>query len=284
MKRTRLLLLLCIPLFSVIALAHEFWLSPQKFFYTIREVANIRFLVGENFTGMNWTGNKDKIQQLHLVTPSGTITDLAPRLSTNKSDSLQLPLSEEGTHMVIFQSTNSFISLEAAKFNEYIQEDGLDFTAAYRKQHHEEEVKGTEYYQRSVKTIFQVGSKVTDDCREATSLPLDIIPGSNPYALPAEGTKNGFQKMKFRILFMGKPLPDVLVKIWYHPALNQIIMDTVRTNKKGWFTAERHPGPNMVSCVYMQPNQTDTIAQWQSYWSSLSFEYSQFFPRTGRNK
>jgi hypothetical protein len=57
-------------------------------------------------------------------------------------------------------------------------------------------------------------------------------------------------------------------------------MDTVRTNKKGWITGEKHPGPNMVSCVYMERNKADTVAQWQSYWGSLTFEYPQFFQRS----
>ncbi len=44
--------------------AHEFWLQPVKFNYRKGEKINIRFMVGENFEGENWTGDKSKIHEL----------------------------------------------------------------------------------------------------------------------------------------------------------------------------------------------------------------------------
>ena len=269
-----------VSVLSLIAFAHEFWLHPQKFFYTIREVANIRFQVGENFTGENWMGNNDKIQQLLHYTPSGYIIDLSSGLSASKGDSIQLPLREEGTHMVIFQSNNSFINLEAEKLNGYLKEDGLNNTTLYRKTHDEEKINGKEYYQRSVKTILQVSDKLTNECTKTTSLPLDIIPEENPYSIPLS-LKRVPKKVRFRVLFNGEPLTDALVKIWYHNSKNKVMMDSVRTNKKGWVITERHSGPYLVSCVHMERNDADKVADWQSYWASLSFEYSQFFSGNG---
>ncbi len=74
------------------------------------------------------------------------------------------------------------------------------------------------------------------------------------------------------------PLAGALVKVWYHQPGKPVQMDTLRTDKRGWITAQRHPGPYMVSCVYMEHTPDDKEAEWQSYWGSLSFEYSQFFP------
>ena len=149
MKRAIPVFFICV--LSLFAFGHEFWLSPQRFFYRVRETAHIRFQVGENFTGENWGGNKDKVRELVHFTPSEQRMDLSESLSENKGDSLNLPLQEAGTHMVIFRSTNSFIHLDAAKFNAYLAEDGLVATARYRKEHNEEQTDGKEYYQRSVK-------------------------------------------------------------------------------------------------------------------------------------
>lgn len=272
----KLTLLLGITIISVIAPAHEFWFQPQKFFYSIREVAHLRFMVGENFTGDNWSGSKEKIQQLIHYTPSGDFVDISDKLTANKGDSLLLPLPDEGTHMIIFNSNNSFISLEAAKFNEYLTEDGLNNAALYRKENNEEDKKSTEHYQRSIKTILQVSSKITDACTKPTTLPLDIIPGENPYAVQT-GSKNAV-KVRFRVLFQNQPLPGALVKTWYHVPGKTIQMDTLRTDKKGWVITDRHPGRYMISCVHMEHTPADKEAEWQSYWGSLSFEYSQFFP------
>jgi len=275
-KRIILFSIICIV--SVITLAHEFWFQPQKFFYSIREVARIRFVVGENFIGENWAGNKDRVDQLVHYTPSGFAQDVSSKLSGNKGDSLQLPLQEEGTHMVIFSSNNSLISLDAAKFNDYLKEDGLDNAALYRKENKEESKTGTEHYQRSIKTILQVSYTLTDDCTRPTSLPLDIIPEQNPYFVTV-GARESLLKVRFRVLFNKEPLSNALVKVLYHvPGKKEVRMDTLRTNKRGWITADRHPGPYLVSCTHMEHTRNDKEADWQSYWGSLSFEYSQFFP------
>ncbi len=235
-------------------------------------------MIGENFKGEDWSGNKDKVQQLFHYTPSANVVDVSSKLSSNKGDSLQLPLQEEGTHMVVFNSTNSFISLEADKFNAYLKEDGLDEIANYRREHNEENKKGTEHYQHSIKTILQVGYKLTDACTKTTVLPLDIIPERNPYDVPVSRSSAAPVKVRFRVLLHSKPLPGSLVKIWYHLPGKPVQMDTLRTDKKGWVTAQRHPGRYMVSCVHMEHTPADKDAEWQSYRGSLSFEYSQFFP------
>ncbi len=275
---------LVILIISFFGLAHEFWLQPSKFFYSIREVAKIRFVVGENFIGENWAGNHEKVQQLLHYTPKGEILDVSAGISLNKGDSLLLPLKEEGTHMVIFNSSNSFINLEAAKFNNYLIEDGLDATYTYRNAHNETDINGKEFYQRSVKTILQVGDEISNACKFATTLPLDIIPAENPYLIPILGSSEKPLKVQFKIQFNNKPLIHALVKIWYRVPGIGLRMDTVRTNKKGWIVIERHPGPFLVSCVHMERIQNNTEADWQSYWASLSFEYSQFYNRPNIKK
>lgn len=192
----------------VTGIAHEFWLSPKRFFYTKNDIAVIKFSVGEGFMGENWKGDKSRIIQLIHITPSGQAIDLKDSLSLSPGDSLKLFLSKEGTNMIYFNSTNSFISLDPKKFNAYLEEDGLQYIKAERKKYNEENKNSNEYYQRSVKTILQVGNTLTDACTKPTSLPLDIIPLKNPY----QKTKD--KKMPFLILFKGKPLANYVVKIW----------------------------------------------------------------------
>ena len=57
---------LLILLFVLPALAHEFWLEPQQYIFSRTEEINIRFKVGEAFTGDNWKGNRDKVNKLKL--------------------------------------------------------------------------------------------------------------------------------------------------------------------------------------------------------------------------
>ena len=256
---------------------HEFWLQPGKYFYNIREIADISFRVGENFTGENWSGNRDKIKVLTHVLPNGTSLDLSGRISSTKGDSLKLPLQQEGTHMILFNSTNSFIELEPEKFKAYLEEDGLLDAIVYRSKNGESLKNGKEYYQRSVKTIIQVGNERTDACTAPTGLPLDIIPIENPYTPPGLRPTQDLPSVRFRILFKGKPLANHLVKTWFRNESGEMTMESYKTNPRGLINAKRHSGKFMVSTVYMERNNADSVADWQSYWASINFEYSSFF-------
>ena len=263
MKRTFLItaiLLLVVPL-----LAHEFWLQPEKFIYKPGENINVRFWVGEDFDGTNWAGNHDKVKSLQLHLDDLT-DDIADQVTAEKGDSLQLSILDEGTPMVTFNSANSFIQLDAAKFNAYLEEDGLTGALDYRRQQQEMDSAGTEYYQRSVKTLLQVGARKSN-ISHPTGLPLDIIPLSNPYALKDNDS------LAVKILFQQKPLVNQLVNVWQR--LNGKTTRTVyHTDTKGRlsfvvFTS----GKWMVSTVEMLHLENDPAAHWQSYWGSCTWGY-----------
>ena len=256
---------------SLVVIAHEFWLQPQQYHFKKDETATIKFKVGENFTGDNWVGNNSKINQLIHYTPSNKQIDIAALVSNNKGDSIQLKLTEEGTHMVIYNSKNSFINLTPAKFNPYLKEDGLDEVIAYRKLHNEENINGKEYYQRSVKTVLQVGTITTNETTQPTALPLDVIPDENIYNLGYQG-KNPI--VKFTVLFKRKPLVNKLIKLWHKTGNKKTELTDLRTNNLGKISAKIIlSGSWMISCVHMERNTVDTTADWQSYWSSLTFGY-----------
>lgn len=262
-----------LSLVTLACLAHEFWLQPNKYFFNATETATIRFNIGEDFSGENWKGNKNKIQQLLHYTPSNNVNNISSNLSDAIGDSIKLPITEEGTHMVVFNSTNTYIQLEAKKFTEYLIEDGLQQALAFRRDNGEDTLAGKEYYQRSVKTIFQCGRTTTNACTKATSLPLDIIPANNPYLIEFNpATKELQDKNRFRVCFKSTPLIKHLVKHWYKDENGKVNCYNLYTNKKGWIYIKQQKGVNMISCVYMERIQQDSTAQWQSYWSSVTFE------------
>jgi hypothetical protein len=121
--------------FSFLLSAHEFWLEPDKFLYEAGEPITIKFLVGENFEGENWSGNRLKVNQLYFYSKDFT-DELSSEISEEKGDSLQISIFDEGTAMLTFNSNNSFINLEAEKFNEYLKEDSLQTAIDYRREHY----------------------------------------------------------------------------------------------------------------------------------------------------
>jgi uncharacterized GH25 family protein len=254
--------LLALPL-----LAHEFWLEPQQYIFSRGEEINIRFKVGEGFHGDNWKGNQQKINELKLYYES-IADDLKEGICDNEGDSLQFTFFEEQTAMITFNNVNSFIELDAAKFNEYLQEDGLTSAVDYRKENNETDSAGREYYQRSVKTIIQVGSYKTDVYKKPTTLPVDIIPLLHPYS-----TGNN-QTMKVKVLFKGEPLANHKIRVWHKmPAVVTDSSYTSDANGEISFPLTAS-GEWMISCVNMIRLTDDSKAQWQSYWGSCTWGYT----------
>jgi uncharacterized GH25 family protein len=246
--------------------SHEFWLQPDKFIYQKGEKANIRFWVGENFEGQNWGGNRSRVNSL-LFYQNNRQKDITNALSENKGDSLQLVMEQEGTAMITFNSQNSFIGLEAAKFNDYLQEDGLAGAIEYRQKHNETDSMGKEFYQRSVKTIIQAGNKYDDTYKKETALPLDIIPLQNPYQL-ADGAE-----ISIKILFQKKPLANTLIKVWQRDT-NKTREENMTTDAAGLIRLKvKTSGHWMISAVKMVRLENNSKADWQSYWGSLTWGY-----------
>jgi uncharacterized GH25 family protein len=252
-------------------LAHEFWLEPQQYIFSRGEEVNIRFKVGEGFMGENWKGNHEKINFLNLYYGDVIDSSLNNNISEEKGDSLQFSMFEEGTVMVVFNNVNTFIELNPEKFEEYLVEDGLTNALDYRKQNNETDSNGREWYQRSVKTIVQVGNNKTEIFKKQTSLPLDIIPLSHPYAVAAK------QTMKMKVLFNKQPLSNQKVRVW-NKMPDGVTDSSYTSNENGEISFTVSPkGEWMVSCVNMVRLENDAKAQWQSYWGSCTWGY------TGKN-
>lgn len=251
---------------SISVLAHEFWLNLDKFIYKKGDTANIKFRVGENFEGENWNNNRSKINFLTFYQGS-TIKDMAAKISDNNGDSLQFKLANEGTAMIVYNGLNSFIELEAAKFNDYLVEDGLQEAIDYRKQHNETDSMSREFYQRSVKTILQVGNKYDETYKTPTELPVDIVLQTHPYQIQKA------EEVKFKVLFQKKPLPNHLIKLWHRIESKTVYTDKM-TDKNGYVTFQiKNTGKWMISTVKMIRLQNNPKAEWQSYWGSCTWGY-----------
>ena len=136
---------------------------------------------------------------------------------------------------------------------------------AYRKKHKQLNKKGTEEYQRCVKTLLQVGNINDETYRINTGMRLEIIPEQNPYTSD--------KSLTFKILFDNKPLKNALVVVW-QKGIEKLNKREFRSNADGKITFSFEPkGIWMVSSVNMVPHIKPIEADWQSYWSSYTFGF-----------
>ena len=264
----KILLVLLLTGFTLFLAAHEFWLDPGTYYYKKGDVLKLKFLVGEDFNGENWTGNDTKVNTLVLHRDSGYSHSIAKLVSAAKGDSLSIPLEQDGTQMICFNSNNSFISLPAKEFNAYLAEDQLTDALSYRQKNRENDSTGREFYQRSVKTIFQVGTRFTSTASNKTGLPLDIIPLSNPYQLKEDDS------LSVRVLFRGELLRNQFMVVW-HRNRSIFLKVQYRTDANGEIRFPVMPRSRwMVSTVKMVRLEKAAGADWQSYWGSLTWGYN----------
>src|SRR6476620_3333513 len=111
--------------------AHEFWMAPSKYYYSPGENLSLDFRVGEDFIGEAWESKKERFERFE-VHQQKNIQDIKSLLKSGDQEALNLPLTSEGSHIVVMQTNHAFSELDGKEFNAYLKEDALDEAYAYR--------------------------------------------------------------------------------------------------------------------------------------------------------
>ncbi len=247
------------------------WPSKDKFQYYPKDSAEIKIAVGENsYSGYRHI-DQNSIQQLVHYTPGGRVVDIASPIADDVQTKIRLSDLEEGTHMVIFHSTNSYEETEAPVFNDFLKNNNCLEAIRYRKSHHEDSIKGKQNFQSSIKTIFQAGNTKSLACTQPTTLPLDIFPNKNVYDCKEDST---ISKMTFTVYFKGKPLKNAAVKIGHQTREKKPSFITLQTDKKGRVkTSIKCNGLWSVSTILINRLNVGSKADWQTYSGSVTWGY-----------
>lgn len=279
-----------IALVSIVAAAaaHEYWIEPLRP-VEVRSTAPLAAYTGEKFEpGDRKRLSAEKLRLLALYDSQGPHDLLSSRAADE--DVTEFKPGAAGTAMLVLQSKYSFIELEAAKFEEYLKEAGLEAISDRRKKDNKSGEPGREAYARCAKTFFQVVDSAArpagDTAREPSrrrgpsfvrqpvGLPLEIVPATDP-TLAAPG-----QNLSLLVLRRGEPAGDVLVK-WIHrpvaPSSAVSKPKSQRTTAEGVVTFSMgEPGEYLVAAVTMEPASKTVVAEhpsaeWESAWASLTF-------------
>lgn len=246
--------------------AHEFWLMPSKFKLKIGELFDLQLFVGEDFMGDIWANRKQRLLRLTHLTDKTTLDLTSLAL---KSDSLPIPLKfdTEGTHLLTMESKNSFIALEADKFNDYLKEDGIENIYELRQKQGQLTQPSKELYRRCAKTLIQVGNKYSDTFMKNTQMPLEIIPLNNPYQMKAG------EDITVKVLFKNQPLTNKMVVAWHKTNTQKTTHRKLKTTTDGTLKIKLDKaGYWMISTVHMEEVKNNPEANYQSYWGNLTFE------------
>jgi hypothetical protein len=204
---------------------------------------------------------------------------------------LNFKTGKPGTYVLGVSTAARTIEMEAGRFNDYLEHDGVVDMLLSRKQKNLLEQDANEKYSKHVKTIFQVGDEVSQDWNTNLGYPIEFIPMENPYAIHTG------HSLEIQLLKQGKPLADQLVLIGIeasdtpeseahshgdgemhtHEAdeaetgHSHTGQQEVRTNAEGILKIElKNEGIYHLRTIYMEEINIDDLTH-ESNWATLTF-------------
>jgi uncharacterized GH25 family protein len=244
------------------ASAHDFWVEPNEFMPASASEVQISLREGVAFKGNTLPYITDWFRDFSQVSNSGRL----PVESMLGNDPAATLVIKPGPLLLGYQSVRSFVELDAAKFNQYLEHEGIEFIRAERQARGEDDQPAPEYFVRCAKTLLQSGPATSGDVyKTVLGYTLELVPESNPYELEA-GDELGFQ-----LWYRNEPAEGLLIQAFTRDDPDSIQKVRTDADGHGVITVDR-AGVWLIKAVNIQPIVADPKALWQSYWATYLFE------------
>jgi len=248
-----------VALFAPVAAAHDFWILPVSFRPQTGVVLQVHLRVGMNLAGEPVQRDDARIARFVLLDAGGSFQPVVGLDGQEPAGMVRIL--GQGPQILAYESTPAPITLEAAKFDAYLADEGLDRIRAIRKERGQAGTPGREVFSRHAKALLRVGDETGSEDR-LVGLTLEIAPVQSPRV---------GEPARFRVLFHGRALPGALVVSM--SAADVAHPDRQRTDERGEVTLElKHEGLHLIKCVHMIEAPDSYDADWESFWGSLTFE------------
>jgi hypothetical protein len=255
------------PIFAVILLliastasAHDFWIEPSTFHPAVGDRVSAALRVGQKLAGEPLPNIPPLIDRFLIRGVEGE-RKVVGRMGADPAGVAFV--AEGGLHWIGYQSNAYPVALEAAKFEDYLRDEGLERIIAERKTKGQSAAPGRERFYRCAKALLDTPGAASFDA--PLGFTLELVPRKNPYALHAAG------ELPVALTFHGKPLANVLVVAMSKDDPEKAVR--ARTDAKGRATLRlAHAGFWVIKAVHMETAPADAGADWESWWASMSFE------------
>ena len=248
---------LCLLLISPGLRSHDFWIEPSSFRPAAHSPLVVRLRVGQAFQG-------DPVPRLDALTARfsawGPGGDQAIGGADGADPAGALRTGQAGPMWVCYFSRPSTVELEGARFETYLQEEGLEGISRLRARRGETARSAKDDYVRCAKSFLAVGgAAASHDFDHAFGLPLELVPEADP---------STSARLPVRLVYEGKPIKGALVTAFRKDSPDR--KASARTDAKGKVLLPLDgSGIWLVKAVHMEPGGA---GQWKSYWASLTFQ------------
>jgi len=241
--------------------AHDLWIEPSAFMPAPGTRLAVRLFIGQLFRGDVFPRDPKYLVRFAVIGPGGE----SPIPGVPDTDPAGfLVAGRPGLYELVYTSRHAAVELDAARFEKYLAEEGLDQISALRARRGQSAAPGKELYSRCAKSLIAVGGDAGSGHDRVLGLTLELVPETNPYTLAAG------QELPVRLLYRGQPL--VGAKVAAVPKDQPASQVAARTDAHGRVRLRlAGPGVWLVKAVHMIAAPPGSGADWESFWASLTF-------------
>ncbi len=262
-KVLRTLPLLLMPL---TLLGHDTWLIPSAFAPKPGESVRLRLATSTAFPTSDGAAAPDRIARFTLRTASGLQAVTGYRVE-GKFLLADVTPAQPGHAIAVLETKPRVLVMKPAEFAEYLKEEGANEVLAARAASGNSDAPGRERYRKITKTILCVGDAKDRAFEQPESLWLEIIPQHSTCGLKAGDS------ITVRVLFGGRPLAGAHLAAGNEGPTGHNYPVNVLTDVQGRATVKLdRAGAWYVRTHRIIPTQNDPQADWQSAFSTLTFE------------
>jgi len=241
-------------------LAHDFWIEPSTFRPAVGTNVSASLRVGQEFIGDPVPRDGASIDRF-VLRDADADRDIGGFQGQDPAGWFRVQ--SAGVQVIGYRSKPRPLGLPAAKFEQYLRDEGLERIIALRAKSGDSARDSKEIFSRCAKSLVVAGSA---DGGAPVSKPLgfryELIPESNPMS---------GADVKVRALYEGKPLANALLVALYHD--DPSVRLDLRTDAAGRATFHLPKnGVWLIKSVQMIAAPAGSGADWESLWASLTFQ------------
>lgn len=259
---------LAVVLAATVAMAHDMFLKPARFFVAAGAPIDVALING-TFTKSENSIARSRLLDISVVEPAGrTRVDTAHWQAEGHDTSfVTVTTGAAGTYVLGAATRPSIIELTGSEFNEYLRTDGIPDVLVARTKAGELARDVRERYRKHVKTLVQVGDQRSGGYATALGYAAEVVPLDNPYTLKPGAA------FRFKAVVDGKPVANQYVQYGGRTASGgRVAMRALRTNAEGIGSIRLDPaGTWYVKFIHMTRLSGDPEADYESKWGSLTF-------------
>ncbi len=240
--------------------AHDFWIEPSAYRVEPGTAIGLALRVGEHYRGDPVPRDSSRIRRFVLAGPTG---EQPIPGGEGAEPAGRVRVEGPGLFVIGYHNRPSSITLEAGKFEAYLEEEGLERIIALRAERRESATPGREIYSRCAKALVVSGAPSAGGHDRWLGLPLELVPEANPHT-------SGGESLPVRLFFDGEPLAGALVVALAREEPEKKF--EARSDRDGRVVLELAAGRTwLVKAVHMVPAPPGSGAHWESLWASLTF-------------